>query len=842
MMLPNTPFLKHKGNSPIGITVLLLSLLTLLNGCGGGGQETTTNEDPRLETSASYTGPVPANTEIQSFKLQLWDNLSPNNRCGSCHGDGQEPQFVRSDDINKAYVAALGKNSDNVAYVDLTSPADSLMSTKVAAGHHCWEASNQVCADTIKLYIERWAGDRAGGDSQTIILSAPEAIDPGASRNFPDSSALFANELHPLLVQYCAGCHVDSPPAPQSPQSPFFASADADTAYLAAQSKIDLDTPSISRFVVRLGSEFHQCWDDCSSNAGEIQQAITNMANAIPITEVDSALVTSKALLLANGIPANSGGRYQSNVIALYEFKEGSGSTAYDRSGITPSLHLTLPDNVEWVGGWGIRITDGKAQGSTTSSAKLHDLITATGEYSIEAWVAPANVTQEDSYIISYSAGTSNRNFTLGQTLYNYDFLHRSSTTDANGEPALSTLDDDEELQAVLQHVVATFSPEGRKLYVNGELVDTENTVVPGNLNDWNNSYAFVLGNEVSSGRQWQGTFKMVAIHNRALTPAQITQNFEVGVGQKFYLLFGISDWIDVPESYIVFEVSQFDSYSYLFNTPFYTSLSDTALLGGLKIQGMRIGINGREATIGQAYQNIDITLNRDTYAAEGQQSLSLMGTVIPIEKGADDDEFFLTFELLGDNQNVYVEAEPNSPASPADAAPSPAIGLRTFDEINATMAAVTGVSIKAANVDNTFQTIKQQLPTNEDVNGFLSAHQVAIAQLAIEYCSGLVDTVSLRDSFFTDNNFNFGARSDVAFDTTIERDAITNPLLDKFMGENLTIQPDKETIRTELNDLIDILDGCSDCSTDSDYIERTGKVVKGTCAAVLGSAVMLVQ
>ena len=91
MMLPNTPFLKHKGNSPIGITVLLLSLLTLLNGCGGGGQETTTNEDPRLETSASYTGPVPANTEIQSFKLQLWDNLSPNNRCGSCHGDGQEP-------------------------------------------------------------------------------------------------------------------------------------------------------------------------------------------------------------------------------------------------------------------------------------------------------------------------------------------------------------------------------------------------------------------------------------------------------------------------------------------------------------------------------------------------------------------------------------------------------------------------------------------------------------------------------------------------------------------------------------------------------------------------------
>ena len=38
-----------------------------------------------------------------------------------------------------------------------------------------------------------------------------------------------------------------------------------------------------------------------------------------------------------------------------------------------------------------------------------------SGEYSIEAWVVPANVTQEGpARIISYSAGDSNRNFTLG--------------------------------------------------------------------------------------------------------------------------------------------------------------------------------------------------------------------------------------------------------------------------------------------------------------------------------------------------------------------------------------------------------------------------------------------
>ena len=40
-----------------------------------------------------------------------------------------------------------------------------------------------------------------------------------------------------------------------------------------------------------------------------------------------------------------------------------------------------------------------------------------SGEFSIEAWVIPANVTQEDARIISYSAGAEQRNFTLQQTL-----------------------------------------------------------------------------------------------------------------------------------------------------------------------------------------------------------------------------------------------------------------------------------------------------------------------------------------------------------------------------------------------------------------------------------------
>ena len=48
------------------------------------------------------------------------------------------------------------------------------------------------------------------------------------------------------------------------------------------------------------------------------------------------------------------------------------------------------------------------------ASSKLYTLIQATGEFSIEAWVAPALVAVDNSYMVSYSGGDTLRNFTLG--------------------------------------------------------------------------------------------------------------------------------------------------------------------------------------------------------------------------------------------------------------------------------------------------------------------------------------------------------------------------------------------------------------------------------------------
>ncbi len=809
-------------------TALVVAGLGLLATACGGGAPTVENPVTAPPTPAGYKGPPPASQDVQAFKLNVWDNLMAANRCGQCHVEGeQSPMFVRSDDVNLAYAEAN-------AIVDLNNPAASLMVTKVAGGHNCWLANDSACGDQLTVWIRNWASATVGGTRQ-IVLQAPPLRDVGASKSFPADSALFASTIHPVLTEYCTRCHVSGS---TTPQSPFFAEGDVDIAYAAARSKINLDTPADSRLVVRLRDEFHNCWSNCAQDAAEMQAAVQAFSDGIPLTEVDPSLVLSKALTLYDGTVASGGNRYDSNLVALYEFKTGTGTVTYDTSGVEPAINLNFSGDVTWVGGWGVKVgAGGKLQGSTASSAKLNTLIQATGEYTIEAWVAPANVVQENSHIVGYSGGTMARNFTLGQTMYDYDFFNRSASTDANGDPALSTPSADEVLQATLQHVVATYSPvDGRRIYVNGELVTGADPQPPGTLADWNDTFALVLGNEVSGDRQWTGVMRLVGIHNRALNQEQIQQNFEAGVGERFYLLFNVEDITGVPDGYVMFEVSQFDSYAYLFNKPAFISLDGTASPDNVVVRGMRIGINGSEARVGQAYANLDAVVNAAGYDPAAGFPLSEIGTVIALDKGPAYDLFFLTFEQLGDQTNVHTEPVPLAPPPPPDGVPMSEIGLRTFEELSATMSLMTGVSRSNAAVADTYGRVRQQLPTLENIEGFVSAHQVGLAQLAIEYCNELVEDNVLRSSFFP--GMNFGAPAGQAFDTQAERDLVINPLVARAVGTGIQSQPDQAEVQAELNGLITRLASCGgSCAAD-----RTETIVKASCAAVLGGASTLVQ
>jgi len=821
----------------------LVPMLSLAGCSGGGGADTIENAITAVTNVSSYTGPAPATADVQSFKINLYDNVRTNNRCGSCHGvDGsQPPLFARSDDVNLAY-------ADANTVVNLVSPADSLMATKVGSGHNCWLSNDLACADILTIWITSWAGDLATGGGRTIELKAPPTIrDPGSSRHFPLDSGQFETTVYPLLTQFCSGCHASDS---NFIQSPFFAengSAEAIfVAYEAAKPKIDLDDPAASRLVLRLRDEFHNCWTtSCENDADAMEAQIAAFATGVPIEPINSLLVTSKALTLFEGTIASGGNRYEANVIALYEFKTGQGNTAFDTSGVNPAIDLTLSGAVDWVGGWGLNFNGGKAQGATAASSKLHDMIQATGEYSIEAWVAPGNVVQEDTRIVSYSAGINARNFNLGQTLYNYDHFNRTDGTDANGNPQLSTPDAAEVLQATLQHVVVTFDPvTGRSIYVNGVLTSLLDPVTGGSLVDWDDTFAFVLGNEVSSDRTWQGVIRLAAIHNRVLTPAQILQNFEAGVGEKFFLLFSVEHLVNVPESYIVLEASQFDSYAYLFKDPFFISLDGAAQPSGIDVEGIRVGINGAEATVGQSFANLNTTISSSAYDPVTGQLLMDRGTVLPLEKGPLSDEFFLTFDRFG--ANSFSRPTPVTPpaATPQNLPPASDIGVRTFDEINASLAAITGVNPADSGISDTFNTVRQSLPTADSIEAFLSSHQMAIAQLAIQYCGELMDDPTLRNTVFPGFPFTSG----VAIAYPGSQDFLLDPLLDRVLGtsaNSIGSQPDRTTAKTELEQLIHGIPGDPNrpglASTGGNAV-RTQTIAKATCAALLGSAAMLVQ
>lgn len=150
-------------------------------------------------------------------------------------------------------------------------------------------------------------------------------------------------------------------------------------------------------------------------------------------------------------------------------------------------------------------------------------------------------------------------------------------------------------------------------------------------------------------------------------------------------------------------------------------------------------------------------------------------------------------------------------------------------------MSRITGVATTQPDVAATYETVRQQLPSVEDIRGFVSAQQMAITQLAIQYCDALVSDTGLRADFFP--GFDFNAAPATAFDHA-GRSLVTGPLMEKFVGTGLATQPAETDIRNELDNLIDTLTSCgSSCPADC-----TETVVKAACAAVLGSATTLVQ
>ena len=103
----------------LALSLIAPALVTLAACSGSSGADTAVNPAGPTTPNTGYNGPAPATADIQSFKINLYDNIRSTNRCGACHSveGGQTPMFARSDDVNLAYADANG-------VVTLTSPSE----------------------------------------------------------------------------------------------------------------------------------------------------------------------------------------------------------------------------------------------------------------------------------------------------------------------------------------------------------------------------------------------------------------------------------------------------------------------------------------------------------------------------------------------------------------------------------------------------------------------------------------------------------------------------------------------------------------------------------------------
>ncbi len=144
-----------------GVAPLFAALV--LTACGGGAQ-TTANpaaQAPNNNNNSTYAGPAARDADVLKFQQEFWSNAKTTDRCGNCHNEtvGQLPMFVRNDNVNMAYDAA-------VSVVDQVQPSLSRIVAKVSSTterHNCWVQDPGVCGTIMTTWIENWVGDTAGG-------------------------------------------------------------------------------------------------------------------------------------------------------------------------------------------------------------------------------------------------------------------------------------------------------------------------------------------------------------------------------------------------------------------------------------------------------------------------------------------------------------------------------------------------------------------------------------------------------------------------------------------------------------------------------------------------------
>ena len=255
--------------------------------------------------------------------------------------------------------------------------------------------------------------------------------------------------------------------------------------------------------------------DCCPSFAGCCRD-LTGPVLAEPLSEPVAVVAPEydpPALTVASPTPQEPVVRWPGNASALiYEWSNGNGSTLQrrgkakiDKNGVMQlSRGAYLPQGY---------------------NAKLLEACSRADELSGEVTLMTGKKNQKGpARIVSFSKDANARNFTLGQEGENLVLRLRTERNDKNGTNPEVTLG--RIITGEPMHVIVSYRSGDLRFFVNGELVKKTGQL-KGDFHNWE-PMALVLGDELTGGRDWQGSIERLAIRSRALGADEAAKQFEL--------------------------------------------------------------------------------------------------------------------------------------------------------------------------------------------------------------------------------------------------------------------------------------------------------------------------
>lgn len=166
----------------------------------------------------------------------------------------------------------------------------------------------------------------------------------------------------------------------------------------------------------------------------------------------------------------------------------------------------------------------GKILAPKEVNPRIYRACRRSNELTLEVVFTAANKTADGpARIVSFSSDSNSRNFTLGQEADRLLLRLRTTENGRNGnheEPNLGPITPKRR-----QHVVITYRPGEIKCFFNGE-AQYETAELAGDFSTWEPQH-LLFGNELTGGRDWQGSIERVAIYSRCLSEEEIRGQYQ---------------------------------------------------------------------------------------------------------------------------------------------------------------------------------------------------------------------------------------------------------------------------------------------------------------------------